>query len=242
MDKRGKFITIEGVEGSGKTTQAALLAEYLYKRGMQVIGTREPGGTGVGERIREILLSPAHSDLTYLSEINRPGMQLALFPHSTLTPITELLLFLAARAQLVRDVIRPALDSGMWVVSDRFSDATLAYQGHGRGIPVKAIQQVNDLATGGLKPDITVLLDMDVDLGIRRTLSAKREFANSDSIETVDRMENEHKEFHRRVRKGYLQLAEQQPDRIKVIPVTGSIEDVHRTIVSLVEPFLVKAT
>lgn len=218
MDKRGKFITIEGVEGSGKTTQAALLAEYLRKQGIDVVETREPGGTEVGEKIRQILLSPVQSSLTAMS---------------------ELLLFLAARAQQVAEVIAPALASGKWVVCDRFCDATIAYQGHGRGIETRAIQKTNDIATGGLKPDITVLLDLDVETGISRAVTAKREFADG---KHGDRMEKEHKEFHRRVRKGYLQLAEQQPDRIKVIPVTGSIEDIHKRIVSFVEPFLVKAT
>jgi dTMP kinase len=218
MDKRGKFITIEGVEGSGKTTQAALLSEYLRKQGIDVVETREPGGTEVGEKIRQILLSPGQSSLTAMS---------------------ELLLFLAARAQQVAEVIAPALASGKWVVCDRFCDATIAYQGHGRGIETRAIQKTNEIATGGFKPDITVLLDLDVETGISRAVAAKREFADG---KHGDRMENEHKEFHRRVRKGYLQLAEQQPDRIKVIPVTGSIEDIHKRIVSFVEPFLVKAT
>ncbi len=217
MDKRGKFITIEGVEGSGKTTQATLLAEYLRKQGLSVLETREPGGTRVGEKIREILLSPAHSDLAEK---------------------TELLLFLAARAQLVSEVIRPALEIGTWVVCDRFSDATVAYQGNGRGIDRLALRELNDLATSNLKPDLTILLDLDVETGIRRALKAKAEFFDS---EKGDRMEREHEKFHRRVREGYLKLADEEPDRIKVIPVSGSIEEVHTIIVSLVKPFLVKA-
>lgn len=216
MDKRGKFITIEGVEGSGKTTQAALLADYLRRQNVQVVETREPGGTRVGESIRELLLSPLHQGLA---------------------PTAELFLFLAARAQLIHEVISPALSSGAWVVCDRFSDATLAYQGHGRGIDIKSIRNLNESATGGLKPDLTVLLDLDIDTGIKRAVAAKREFAASG-----DRMENENREFHRRVREGYLELARPEPDRIKVIPVSGSIQDVHQIITSLIKPFLLKAS
>jgi dTMP kinase len=217
MDRRGKFITIEGVEGSGKTTQSALLADFLRKRAIDVVETREPGGTDVGERIRQILLSPLHHDLA---------------------PMTELLLFLAARAQQVNDIIAPALSSGKWVVCDRFFDATLAYQGHGRGIDIRTIKKLNEVSTAGLRPDLTILLDLDVETGIKRAVSAKREFAAQGA--GGDRLENENQDFHRRVREGYLDLARPEPDRIKIIPVTGSIGEVHKIIVSLVEPFLVK--
>jgi dTMP kinase len=218
MTKRGKFITIEGVEGSGKTTQAALLADYLRRQEVAVIETREPGGTKVGENIRKMLLSPLHHDLGAM---------------------TELLLFLAARAQLIDEIIRPALDSGKWVLCDRFFDATLAYQGYGRGIDIKSIRKMNELATGGIKPDLTFLLDLDIDTGIKRAVAAKKEFSNSAG---GDRLENENKEFHRRVRAGYLELARLEPDRIKVIPVSGSIEDVHKILVKLIEPFLMKVS
>ncbi|GAB4331810.1 MAG: dTMP kinase [Candidatus Abyssubacteria bacterium] len=216
MTDRGKFITIEGVEGSGKTTQVALLSEYLRNNGVEVVQTREPGGTDVGEKIRQILLSPLHGRLA---------------------PSAELLLFLAARAQQVHEVIMPALKNGAWIVCDRFSDATVAYQGHGRGIDTDTIRRMNDAATQGLKPDLTILLDLDVEIGIQRAIASKKEFAESG---TGDRMEKETRAFHRRVQKGYHELAEREPGRIKVIPVTGSIEDVHRIIVSMVEPFLVK--
>jgi dTMP kinase len=216
MNKRGKFITIEGVEGSGKTTQAALLADYLRRQNVQVVETREPGGTKVGERVRELLLSPLHQGLA---------------------PLAELFLFLAARSQLIHEVIAPALNSGAWVVCDRFSDATLAYQGHGRGIDIKSIQKLNESATGGLKPDLTVLLDLDAETGIKRAVAAKREFAGFG-----DRMENEKSEFHRRVREGYLELARPEPERIKVIPVSGSAQDVHQIITSLIKPFLLKVS
>ncbi len=216
MDRRGKFITIEGVEGSGKTTQSSLLASFLRKQEIAVVETREPGGTDVGEKIRQILLSPLHEGMA---------------------PMAELLLFLAARAQQVYEVIEPTLRSGTWVVCDRFFDATLAYQGHGRGLDIKIIGELNAASTGGLRPDLTILLDLDIETGIRRAVAAKREFPQSTG---GDRLERENKEFHRRVRQGYLELARPEPDRIKVIPVTGSIEEVHRIIISLVEPFLVK--
>lgn len=214
MAKRGIFITIEGVEGSGKTTQAALLADFLRKQGMHVVETREPGGTEVGERIRRILLAPSHRDLA---------------------PMTELLLFLAARAQQVGEIVNPALESGKWVTCDRFSDATLAYQGYGRGLDINMIRRLNESATGGLIPDMTIVLDLDVETGIKRAVAAKREFS-----ESGDRMEKENRDFHRRVREGYLELARLEPDRMKVIQVAGSIEDVHKSVIALIEPFLAK--
>ena len=209
---------MEGVEGSGKTTQAALLCEYLRRHETDVTETREPGGTVLGEKVREILLCPANS---------------------ALAPVSELLLFLAARAQQVAEVIAPALKEGRWVICDRYSDATLAYQGYGRGLDLGTLQELNDIATGGLRPDMTILLDLHVETGLERAVAAKMEFAKGGN---GDRMERENAEFHYRVREGYLQLAGQEPDRIKMIRVTGSIEEVHRTVVSLVEPFLVKAT
>ena len=136
------------------------------------------------------------------------------------------------------EVIVPALETGKWVVCDRFSDSTLAYQGHGRGLDVKAVGRINEMATGGLRPDMTILIDLDVEDGIRRAVAGNTEFTESGD---GDRMENEKREFHQRVRDGYLKLAKQDPDRIKVIPGTGSIEEVHKTVVSLVEPFAVKA-
>ena len=218
MNDRGKFITLEGVEGTGKTTQCALLCDFLRGHGIGVLETREPGGTSLGEEIRRLLLSPADSAPTAMS---------------------ELLLFLAARAQLVSEAIVPALDSGMWVVCDRFSDATFAYQGRGRGMDIDAIRRLNEIATGGLKPDVTILLDLDVETGIRRATAAKKEFSGGLG---GDRMEMEDAGFHRIVRDGYLELAQREPERIKTIPVTGSIEEVHKEIVSLLEPFLIRTT
>jgi dTMP kinase len=217
MGKRGKFITFEGVDGSGKTTQSALLCSYLRQKGTDVVETREPGGTELGEKIREILLSPSNSMLTETSEI---------------------LLFLAARAQQVAEVIMPSLGQGRWVISDRFCDSTLAYQGYGRGIDVEAIRKLNDIATGGLEPDITILLDLDAETGIRRAIAEKNEFLESSG---GDRMEKETKEFHTLVREGYLELARQESRRIKMVSATGSIEEVHETVASLIESLMVKA-
>lgn len=217
MSKRGIFITFEGVEGSGKTTQAALFCDYLRNQSLEVVETREPGGTSLGEAIRNMLLSPSNS---------------------VPTPVSELLLFLAARAQQVSEVIAPAIASGKWVVCDRFSDSTLAYQGYGRAIDVEGIRKVNDLATGGLKPDMTILLDLDIEIGIKRALAETGEFPG---VGNGDRMEREAGEFHNLVRNGYLELAKQEPGRIKVVPATGSIEKVHGIVVSLVESFLVSA-
>jgi dTMP kinase len=217
MADRGKFITLEGIEGTGKTTQCALLCDYLRGHDVEVVETREPGGTSLGESIRPLLLSP---------ETDGPSAR------------AELLLFLAARSQLVTQVIVPALEGGKWVVCDRFSDATVAYQGYGRGINVEAVKSLNEFATGGLRPDRTFLLDLDVETGIGRAVTGKREFAGSG---VGDRMEKEDIEFHRRVRRGYLELAEQEPERITKTHVFGSIQDVHKAIVSLIEPFFAKA-
>ena len=217
MDKRGKFITFEGVEGSGKTTQATLFSGYLRNKGLGVVETRDPGGTALGEEIRKLLLSPFNS---------------------VPTPIAELLLFLAARAQLVTEIIVPAVEAGRWVVCDRFSDSTLAYQGYARAIGAKVVRTLNETATGGLNPDMTVLLDIDVEKGIKRALAEKGEFSKD---KEGDRMEKEAEEFHRLVRKGYLELAEQEPERIKLISASGTIQEVQDIVTSLVEPFLVTA-
>jgi dTMP kinase len=216
MADRGKFITLEGIEGTGKTTQCALLCDYLRGHGIDVVETREPGGTSLGEEIRRLLLSP---------EGEGPGIE------------AELLLFLAARAQLVKQVIVPSIEAGKWVICDRFSDATLAYQGYGRGIDPEAVRKINEVAVGGIRPDKTILLDLDVETGIRRAVAGKAEFSSSKS---GDRMEKEDKAFHRRVREGYRLLAGQDPGRIVMVSVTGSIEDVHGVVVSHIDPLLAK--
>ena len=195
MNKRGIFISFEGVEGAGKSTQAKLLAEYIAKLGYLIVLTREPGGTPIAEHIREILLEPGNTDMT---------------------DITEILLYLASRSQHVRQLILPALSEGKVVICERFSDATFAYQGYARGFDLNSLEQMNEIATGGLKPDLTIFLDLEAEDGLSRK-----------SEDDLDRLESESIDFHRRVRKGYFAIARKSPQRVKVIDARGSIEDVH---------------
>ena len=198
----GKFITIEGPEGSGKSTHSRLLCAYLRGKGLRIVHTREPGGTRISEAIRGVLLSRKSK-----------GMADAC----------ELLLFMAARAQIVSEVIGPALKKGYIVVCDRFHDATVAYQGYGAGMDLKVIGSLRKLATGGLKPDLTVLLDVESRAGLRRGGAH-------------DRMERKSLDFHRRVRNGYLKIAKKEPRRIKVINTTcSSVGDVQDKVRKAVE-------
>ncbi len=190
--KRGIFITFEGPEGCGKSTHAQLLYDFLKERAYNCVLTREPGGTMAGEEIRNILL---HSNGIKISDL------------------TELFLFEAARAEIVEELIRPSLAKGGIVICDRFTDATICYQGYAGGVNLKAIEILNDVATGALKPDITILLDVDTATGLSRAKS-----------KGMDRMETKEFAYHKRVRAGYLKLAEKYPRRIKVIKVDGSIE------------------
>jgi len=198
----GKFITIEGPEGSGKSTHSRLLCAYLRGKGLRIVHTREPGGTRISEAIRGVLLSRKSK-----------GMADAC----------ELLLFMAARAQIVSEVIRPALKKGYIVICDRFHDATVAYQGYGAGMDLKVIGSLRKLATGGLKPDLTVLLDVESRAGLKRGGAH-------------DRMERKSLDFHRRVRNGYLKIAKKEPRRIKVINTTcSSVGDVQDKVRKAVE-------
>ena len=205
---RGKFITFEGIDGCGKTTQLRMLERYLTSRQVPFVSTREPGGTELGKTIRAALLNVS--------------------PHS-IEPLAELLLFSAARAQHVRELILPALEAGRTVLSDRFYDATTAYQGYGRGFEMKLIADLNALATGGLKPDLTLLFDLDVTAGLRR-VQRRGDIAGGGDAEAPDRIDREPLEFHERVRRGYLAVAAQEPDRFRLIPAGDSI-DVTRTLV-----------
>lgn len=188
----GLFITLEGPEGSGKSTHAALLADALTQAGDEVVRVREPGGTATGEAIREIL------------QHDRAGE--ALFPE------TETLLFAACRAQLVHQVIRPALERGCVVISDRFADSTTAYQGYGRGFGADRIEAVNAFALHGVRPDLTLLLDLPVEEGFARVQARNRVAGTA-----RDRMENESLSFHEAVRAGYLELAGREPERFRVV-------------------------
>jgi len=201
----GFFITLEGIEGCGKTTQARLLAERLTGIGYNVTHTREPGGTTIGGRIRAVLLDPESK-----------GMD----------PMAELMLYSADRAQHVRETIEPALNEGGVVICDRYTDATLAYQGFGRGLDVEVIDTLTELCTGGCAPDLTLLLDLPVEAGLSRAVGRNEQ----NGMEKEARFEREAVSFHERVRAGYLNIACLEPGRVKVIPAAGDIDDVQEAI------------
>jgi len=209
--KEGIFITIEGPDGSGKDTQIELLMTYLQSRGHSVLVTREPGGTPVGESIREILLKP-------------------VIGHE-LSDETELFLFAACRAQHVREKILPAISQGQIVIASRYVDASVAYQGYGRGLSLDIIENVNELATGGLKPDLTIILDIDSEEGLERAKSVKKETPSGET----DRIESAGVAFHNRVRNGYLKIAEKEPERCCVIDGNCPIVEVAMKITKCVE-------
>lgn len=209
---RGKFITFEGGEGAGKSTQIKLLEAELKKRGIEVVLTREPGGTRLSEKVRSLLKD----------ELEDPPCDRS-----------ELLLFLAARAQLVKNVIKPALERGAWVLSDRFSDSTFAYQGYGRGLDLKILRLANDFACDGLKSDLTLLMEISSEESLKRMRS--RESATGT---VADRIENAGDDFHARLRFGFKDLAAQEPERIKTIDASGTIEEVQEKIWKRVLPLI----
>ena len=198
------LITFEGIDGCGKSSQAKLLADRLRDQGIETVLVREPGGTELSEQVRSLLLEAKHK---------------APVSHSA-----ELLLFAAARAQLIQEVIEPALKRNAVVICDRFSDSTIAYQGYGRGLPLAYVRSVNDLATSGLTPEITFLIDVPLEIAINRRKGMGD-----------DRMESESRLFFSHVVQGYMSLAQKHPDRIHVIDGTDSLEDIHHTISRLVE-------
>jgi len=202
------FITFEGIEGSGKTTQIRLLMAWFKTHNAQALLTREPGGSSIGEQIRAILLNPINTEMT---------------------PEAEILLFSAARAQIVREVIRPHLTDGWIVVCDRFADSTLAYQGYGHGLPLDDLLRITEFATGGLWPDLTIYLDLDVETGLRRKAATPEEW---------NRMEAQAVEFHKRVRKGYLALAAQTPERWLVVNADQSLAAIQQQIQTRVAQML----
>jgi dTMP kinase len=195
---RGLLISLEGVEGSGKTTQLKLLAQFLEGMGRRVLKTREPGGTALGEQIRTLLL-------------RAEGVKIS--------PWSELLLYLSARAQLVEEVIRPAIGEGAIVLCDRYLDATVAYQGYGRRLDLEIVEQLNRAVVGETIPDLTLLLDLEASSGLIRISGRDR-----------DRLEGEDLTFHERVRRGYLEVASRHPERIRVIPAGGPIDQVAERI------------
>lgn len=198
MSQRGVFITFEGGEGSGKSTQIGILARRLEAAGLAVRTLREPGGTEVGEAVRRILLDPEHAGLDARA---------------------ELLLYEAARAQLVAEVIEPALEAGEVVLCDRFFDSTTAYQGYARSLPLDEIDSLNAIATGGVVPDRTLVLDIDPEVGVERA-----------TAESVDRLEAEDMAFHRNVRAGFLAVAAAEPGRVRVVDADGTQAEVAQRV------------
>jgi dTMP kinase len=202
---KGIFITLEGIEGSGKTTQAELLRDLLLANGHKVVITREPGGSPIGEKIRDILLDVSHIEMAAL---------------------TELLLYEASRCQHVYQTIKPALDEGKVVICDRFYDASTAYQGYGRGLDIEMVKNLNLVATEGQKADLTIVLDLPVAEGLRRL------------GQNLDRIEAETVGFHEKVRQGYLDLARSEPDRVKVIDASGSVEETFEKVRAIIESII----
>lgn len=197
--RRGLFITFEGADGCGKTTQIELLDRYLRENGYSTLLTREPGAKGLGVKLREILL-------------NYDGV---------VSPQCESFLFLADRAQHVDCIIKPALEEGKIILCDRHTDSTIAYQGYGRGLDISRIEMLNNIATSGLKPDLTIVFDVDIETSMQRVGNDK------------DRMESSGNEFFNRVRNGYLEIAKQEPNRVKVINSADTIENIHKKVVEL---------
>ena len=206
------FLSFEGIDGCGKSTQLRLLASRLRMLGVEVVSTREPGGTPLGQQLRHALLeAETHVD-----------------------PLAELLLYAADRAQHVRTLVRPALEAGQTVLTDRYADATVAYQGAGRGFGPGVVASVIDLATGGLKPDLTLLFDLPVAEARERTRQQGRRAERPEG----DKIEAEADAFHERVRSCYLRLAEWEPGRVRVVDSSRSVEEVHQRVLDIVTPFL----
>lgn len=202
--KKGLFITFEGIDGCGKTTQIELLKENLEEKGYTVLLTREPGAKGLGEKLREILLN-------YDGEVSSN---------------CESFLFLADRAQHIDTIIKPAIDKGVIVLCDRHKDSTVAYQGYGRQLDLEQIYQLNKIATNGITPDITFILDIDIDTSLQRIGKGR------------DRMENSGREFFERVREGYIEISKQEPQRVKLLQGNSPIKDIQRKISDYVQDLL----
>lgn len=207
--KQGVFITFEGIEGCGKSTQAKRLGRTLGRMGIAHVMTLEPGGTAIGRKMRQVLLDSR----------NR-----------TLTPLAELMLYAADRAQHVQEIIKPGLRAGKWVLCDRFSDATVVYQGAARGQDGKLIRLLNKVVTEGIRPHVTFLLDCPVEMGIKRALGR--------DMKGQDRFEKEALSFHRKVRNGYLDLARKNKERFVILDATGSRKDIEAEILRHLAPFL----
>ncbi|MEW6570562.1 MAG: dTMP kinase [Nitrospirota bacterium] len=204
---KGLFISFEGIEGSGKSTQAKLLYKYLRRGGFEAILTEEPGGTEIGRKIREILLCPENKGMVSK---------------------TELLLYYASRAQHLEEIILPSVERSAVVITDRFTDSTIVYQGYGRGVNLNVILSIDRLITSALRPDLTLLLDLDVETGLKRNRRLRKS----------DRLELEDIEFHKKVKEGYLELARQEPQRIKLIDASRDIKKIHKEIIDIISNFI----
>ena len=211
----GTFITFEGIDGSGKSTQLRLLGNFLRANGCDVLLTREPGGTTLGLRLRAALLDA-------MEEVD---------------PLTELLVFAADRAQHVRRMLRPALEAGRVVISDRYADATVAYQGAGRGFSTELITQIVQLASEGLKPDLTLLFDVSIEESTNRT-TRRSTSRGARGRAPRDRLDIENADFHTRVRDAYLQIALAEPERVKLIDTSGPVEQTHERVKEIIVPYL----
>jgi len=204
---KGMFISFEGIEGTGKSTQARLLADHLKEKGYRVIQTMEPGGTRISLKIRELLLSMESREMDH---------------------VAELLLYNAARVQHIKEIIGPALERGDIVITDRFSDSTVAYQGYARGIDLQLIDSLDMIATKKLRPDITILFDIDVRTGLARN----KELGKSDRLELEDIS------FHEKVRQGFIRIANREPGRVKVVDCSENLDSVHQKVVKIISEFL----
>ncbi len=203
MKNKGYFITFEGADGCGKTTQSELVQKYLEDKGFEVVWTREPGAKGLGQNIRQLLL---HYD-------------------GDVAPMCEAFLFLADRAQHIEHLIKPAVAAGKIVVCDRHTDSTIAYQGYGRGEDIEQLKYLNNLATGDIRPDLTFVFDVSTEVAQTRVGSEK------------DRMESAGIEFHKKVRQGYLEIAKQEPERVKIVDANNSIEKVFEDTKKILDVF-----
>lgn len=206
----GRFVTFEGIEGCGKSTQLALLGDHLRARGVRVVATREPGGTPLGERLRDIILDPSADP----------------------APVAELLMVQAARAQHVQRVIIPEVDDGAWVLSDRFSDSSLAYQGVARGLGIAMVTTLNAIACGSVSPDRTLVLDLPVEIGLARARARATQTAQN------RRFEDERLAFHRAVAEAFRALAAREAGRVRLIDATGEPAEVHARVLDALEDLL----
>ncbi|MBN2654019.1 MAG: dTMP kinase [Nitrospirae bacterium] len=197
------FISLEGIEGTGKSTQSRLLSEALTAAGYEALLTFEPGGTRIGQSIREILLKPDHKEMSF---------------------VAELLLYNAARSQHLHEVILPALERGAVVITDRYTDSTVAYQGYGRGIDIELLKSIDRISTKGFMPHLTILFDLDVQVGLERNRGVNK----------VDRFELEEVAFHEKVRSGYLEIARLEPQRIKIVDASKEPQDIHKQVKDIV--------